>query len=113
MEINVRVEGLDGKKTSERILNHKAKMFTASTIARYMNPYVPMRTGALSQTYEISDTNYSITYTQPYAHRMYYGDGFNFNKEQHPQAQSRWAEPVKANYKPVIAHEVTTYIKRG
>lgn len=114
MEVKVRVDGLDAKKTADRILNHRVQIFTAETIQRYMNQYVPMRTGALSQTFTIKQSEpYGIEYTQPYAHRLYYGDGFNFNKEQHPKAQSRWADPVNANYKPVIAKEVTAFIKRG
>lgn len=114
MEVKVKIDGLDPKKTANRILNRRAQIFTAETIQRYMNQFVPMRTGALSQTFIVRKSEpYGIEYTQPYAHRMYYGDGFNFNKEQHPQAQSRWANPVNVNYKPVIAKEVTAYIKRG
>lgn len=114
MEVKVRIDGLNAKKTADRILSHRVQIFTAETIQRYMNQYVPMRTGALSQTFVIKQSEpYGIEYTQPYAHRMYYGDNFNFNKEQHPKAQSRWADPINANYKPVIAKEVTAFIKRG
>lgn len=114
MEVKVKIEGLNPQQTMNRILNHRVQVFTAETIQRYMNQFVPMRTGALSQTFTIRQSEpYGIEYTQPYARRMYYGDGFRFNKEQHPQAQSRWAEPVNANYKPVIAKEVTAFIKRG
>ena len=114
MEVKVKIEGLDPKKTANRILNHRAQIFAAETIQRYMNQFVPWRTGALSQTFTIKQSEpYGIEYTQPYAHRMYYGDNFSFDKEQHLQAQSRWANPVNANYKPVIAKEVTAYIKRG
>lgn len=114
MEVKVKIEGLVPQQVSKRLLGRKAQIFTAETIQRYMNQFVPMRTGALSQTFTIKQSEpYGIEYTQPYAHRMYYGDGFNFRKEFHPKAQSRWADPVNANYKPVIAKEVTQAIRSG
>lgn len=132
MEVKVKIEGLNPQQTMNRILNHRVQVFTAETIQRYMNQFVPMRTGMLSQTFIIRQSEpYGIEYIQPYARRMYYGDGFHFRRsdkddynkdgtrkkgvslEFHPKAQSRWAEPVNANYKPVIAKEVTASIKRG
>ena len=42
-----------------------------NALARYLNPYVPMQTGTLSQSTIISPDR--VTYTQPYAHYQYSG----------------------------------------
>lgn len=97
-------------RTIRRILNDNVGIFVAETCARYMNPYVPMRTGALSQTY--TSKPYEVEYEMPYAHYIYNGDHFKFRKEFHPKAQAHWDRPVQANYTAQIAHEVSEYIRR-
>ena len=108
MAIKIKMSNPD--RTMDRILSDEVGIFTAETCARYMNPYVPMRTGALSQTYTTEP--YEVTYEQPYAHYQYTGDGFNFNKELHPLAQAHWDRPVQDNYTKVIAREITKFIRR-
>lgn len=114
MQFSFQLEDFNATKTAKRFADTKIQAFTAETIARYMNPYVPMRTGMLSQNYTIKMTEpYGIEYQQPYAQKCYYGDHFRFRKEFHPKAQSRWANPINENYKPAIAKEVTDAIKKG
>ena len=108
--MKVSVQIFNPKKTMNRILDDDVGIFMAETCARYMNKYVPMQTGMLSQNFETKP--FAVTYTQPYARRMYYGDGFNFSKEQHPLARSHWDVPVQKNNRVKIAKEVTQYISR-
>lgn len=108
--MGIKLEINNPRLTTDRILNDKVGIFVAETCARYMNPYVPMRTGMLSQTYTTEP--YKVTYEQPYAHYQYEGVDFNFNKEMHPKAQAHWDKPVQDNYTEVIAREVSEYIRR-
>ena len=61
-------------------------------LARYCHPYVPYLHGPLSETVEV--TPECVRYIQPYARRQYYGDDFNFTKDYHPLATSRWDEAM-------------------
>ena len=89
-------------------------LFTAETSARYMDPFVPMRDGFLSQTYEtgVDDTGGFVKYTQPYAYYQYNGEDFNFNKEQHPLATHHWDEAMMVSYGDKLAREVDRARKR-
>lgn len=55
---------------------------------------IPMNDGHLMDSRKIrySDkmSSATITLTQPYARRMYFGDDYNFQKVNHANAQSRW-----------------------
>lgn len=118
MEVKIKVEGLNPQQTMKRILNQRAQKFTAVTIARYMDQFVPYLHGDLSKNYIIKDSATSdgceIEYQMAYAHRQYNGnDHTHYTKETHLNATHHWDRPVSANYKPAIASEVTAYIKRG
>ncbi len=54
------------------------------------DPYVPYNTGRLSENVTVNSDG--ITYHQPYARRVYYGDYMNFRKDKHPLATARWNE---------------------
>ena len=73
-------------------INQKLNLFMAQECMRLMNPFVPMDTGALSQTVETkADSKRGIVhYLVPYAHRQYTGELFNFSKEKHPLATHHW-----------------------
>lgn len=90
--------------------NQRAKLFLAETCARYFNPYVPMQTGTLSQTYETEPGK--IIYDQPYADRIYNGHEFNFSKEKHPQASAEWDKPAMSAHRNQIAKEVQAFIRK-
>lgn len=89
-------------------------IFAAESAARYMNPFVPMQTGVLSQTYETGcdELGGFVRYTQPYAHKQFNGDSFNFSKEQHPLATSHWDKAMLAVNGEKLASEVSLYRKR-
>lgn len=72
--------------------NKAFNIYQAQSLERYMNPFVPMQTGILSQTTSISADSLAgyVTYNSVYASRQYHGTGFNFSTEQHPLATSEW-----------------------
>lgn len=99
------------KKTVDRICNNeKLGKFMAETTARYMDKFIPMDSGMLAQNFTTEP--FVITYTQPYAHRMFDGEGFNFSKDKHPLAQARWDKACKSAHSKDIAKEVEEYLKR-
>jgi hypothetical protein len=71
-----------------------------SIVIRDSDPFVPFDTGTLSKTpMAASDkADGQIVYDTPYAKRMYYGDGYNFSPDSHPQATSRWFEHAKSEH---------------
>lgn len=72
--------------------NKAFDIYVAERAAAYMNPFVPMRKGVLSQNYVtgVDDRGGFVKYTSPYAHYQYNGVGFDFSKEQHPLATHHW-----------------------
>ena len=79
-----------------------------------MNPFVPMESGMLSQTFLTSaDTNTGyVEYIQPYAHYQYVGEDLNHSKEMHPLATSYWDKAMWIAKKGQVAKEVDAYRKR-
>lgn len=100
---------IDQQRLMNKYFDKDLGIFVAETCARYMNPYIPMDTGALSQNY-ITEP-YKVTYTSVYARRIFYGEGMNFSKEKHPLATARWDRATEAAKKGAIAREVERYIK--
>lgn len=101
----------------------KVKLAMHNALAKEMNPYIPMQSGTLSQTVEITPER--VRYTQPYAHYQYtgivYGPNFpitengvivgwfsppgpgskhpteraiNYSTEMHPLATHHWDEAM-------------------
>lgn len=111
MSVKVKVDTSGVSKKVDRICRHEGVgIYAAETLARLMTPYVPMDTGTLSQSY--TTTPYKVIYNQPYAHRLYEGDGFNFSREKHPLATAHWDEAVKTAKGKQLADEITKYIRR-
>ena len=81
-----------------------------NALARYCHPYVPYLHGPLSETVEV--TPECVRYTQPYARRQYYGDNFNFTKDNHPLATSRWDEAMMRDRGEEFCDEVSALIAR-
>lgn len=103
-------EWFDENKTLKRILgNNRVGTFVASTCERFMNPYVPMDTGMLAQNTLVEP--FKVTYNQPYAHRQFNGNGFNFSRDMHPLATSHWDKAMQSARGNDIANEVSIYIR--
>lgn len=82
---------------------------TASTeAARLMEPFVPMRSGDLKNS-AVTDVPWQVRYTMPYARRLFYGEGFRFDTEHHPEARSRWDKGID---KAALADTLTEAARR-
>lgn len=98
------------KATVDRIFSDKVGKFTAQTFARYADKFVPMDTGALSQTYVIRP--FEVEYTVPYAKKVYTGTHINFRPDHHPLATALWDKPTMDAHEKQIAEEITQFIAR-
>lgn len=93
--------------------------FFTQLCAIHMDKYVPFDTGALAETvvidgaptYNVSESY--ITYSQPYAHRIYEGDDLNFKPDMHPLATSRWDKQMVTAEMSEIEDELQSFIDRG
>lgn len=104
-KINVQI---DIPKVYARVTSPQNMLFASTTLARYLDPYVPFRSGVLART--ARPTTRGVEYIQPYARRMYYGERFNFTKAYHPLATAKWLDPLK--YNKTKMKEYTTEIER-
>ena len=85
--------------------------FAASTCAKHMNKYVPMRDGNLRQ-YKIEQNK--IVYDSPYAHAQYVG--YTKGQVQNyttPGTGPYWDERMKSAEMPDVIREVQAFINRG
>jgi len=113
-------------KELQKIVSPDATRYLLQQWYIKMFPYIPFVTGTLASTSDIAierspdaamveaieGIDQIIHFKAPYAERMYYGDGFNFTKDQHPQAQARWAEVAADLYGEELSRELTEFIKR-
>lgn len=115
-------------------LDEKLQKITGADATRFllqqwyikMFPYIPFVTGTLASTTDIEQTrspdqsmlealdgiDQSIHFKAPYASNMYYGDNFNFTKDQHPLAQARWAQVAADLHGEELSRELAEFIKR-
>lgn len=59
--------------------DHRARVFVAKEVARFSDPYVPMRQGRLKNTVHVASDGSRLTYPQPYAHYQYEGKVYGPN----------------------------------
>lgn len=84
---------IDSRKILDNVVgknNVKAKKFFANELRTVTDPFVPLREGYLKNSATIAIDGSFIQYNMPYARRLWFGDGFNFNGA--PQRGSRWVE---------------------
>lgn len=91
-----------------------ALVFLASEARRLMNPYVPMDTGALADTVDtyVENGTGKVHYRQPYARRLFFGEGYNFSMEKHPKAAARWDEAMLRDRKADLVRAVQNFVRR-
>lgn len=111
MEITFKWNKSESKIINDVGINQKFNLFMAQECMRLMNPFVPMDTGALSQTVETkADSKRGIVhYTVPYAHRQYNGTSFNFSKEKHPLATHHWDKAMLTAKKTQLIKTLEKY----
>lgn len=111
MKIKVeKVELKNEKETIRRIFGDGVKVYANDRLHAYCSPYVPMDTGMLDQTVDI--TKDYVHYKVPYAHRVYEGKGMNFSQDKHPLATSHWDDAMKVAKGQQLADDITAYIKK-
>lgn len=99
--------------------NGPVQAFFTQLCAIHMDKYVPFDTGALAETVVIDGnvtSNVSesyITYTQPYAHRIYEGDDFDFQTDKHELATSHWDKQMVTAEISEIEEELQNFVNRG
>lgn len=98
---------------TDRIITNNTRLgiFMAETCARYMNKFIPMDTGMLSQNFITKP--FKVIYNSPYAHRVFFGEHFNFSKEQHPLATARWDIACGRADGNRIAKEINSFMRRN
>ena len=69
-------------------LDDEAKLFLTNTAYKLMNDYIPMDTGNLAWTVDI--TPEYLHFKVPYAEKMYEGDQLHFRKDDHSLATAHW-----------------------
>lgn len=101
------------KIISDLGVNQKLNLFMAQECMRLMNPFVPMDTGALSQTVETKADNERgiVHYLVPYAHYQYTGESFNFSKEKHSLATHHWDEAMLIAKRNELVKTIDNYRK--
>ena len=106
-------------KTLNRIIkdsgiNDNTALFAASEARKLMNDYVPMKTGALSNTAEISVVNGRgvVFYVQPYAKSCYYGEMKKFSVDRHEKASAFWDKAMLLANRGVLSKSVGNFVNK-
>ena len=107
MDVNVK---LYTKEAFQRLFTRDTLFYANSRLQAYCDPYVPFRTGNLSQ--DVTVTADGVTYNRSYAKYPYNGDGMDFNIDIHPLATSKWDRAMAAAKGQQLADDIKDYIER-
>jgi len=114
------------ERALQKATSPDVKRFFLMDWYRKMFPYIPFVTGMLASTMDIEmqrtpeqsmlagleSIDQNIHFKAPYASNMYYGDGFNFTKDQHPLAQARWAQVAADLHGEELVNDLREFIRR-
>lgn len=101
---------LNAKAIEQRYCSDRVRLFAHNELWRLCDKYVPMRTGTLAGTVEI--TPEYVRHVVPYAARMYYGVGFNFSTEKHALATAMWDKVAMETQRDKLTRAVAAYMRR-
>lgn len=93
-----------------RIFSNDVLYYANSRLYAYCDPYVPFRTGMLSQ--DVTITKDAVTYNRDYAQKVHDNGSLNFTKDFHPLATANWEKSMAAAKGQQLADDITDYIKR-
>lgn len=111
MRVKVDLSGVQ-KKLDSIANNREVGLVLADACARYMDQYLPFRTGTLAKQV-IINIPFQVTYETDYAKRVYRADGITIHTENgHPNATDHWDQAMIASHENQIAKEVTRFIER-
>ena len=111
MAIRLTVKNNVSPKKYRAILNNKALwVFGAAQWHRLYTPFTPMQSGQLANNIKIEPKR--ILHLVPYSKAMYYGEQYNFRKDKHAKATSRWDKAAKPTQFKKLVRAMDAYIKR-
>lgn len=128
----VKVTIFDPEKTRKRIFDDATMKYAHTRLQALCDPYVPMDSGTLSQTVEI--TPEYVHYKSPYAHYQWEGKLYvaengspwagrdeakkptdrdlDYSTDKHPLATSHWEQAMAVAKGQQLADEISEYLKR-
>ena len=114
MGFDVKLKKSIGQIVSDSGVNDSARIFAAEEAMKLMDEYVPMNTGALAQSAEVSvrDGKGIVYYSKPYAAVCYYGDKRNFSREKHQKASAFWDRAMMQGAGKDFVKSVESFIKK-
>lgn len=127
IEVKVEIDPSQLQTRLENLINDDETMYQLhDALARFCNPYVPMDTGTLAQTTQITPEH--VRYTQPYAHYQYMGELYlaangsswakkdehkypsgkplHYSKEAHELASKEWDKAMLSDRREEFTQEV-------
>lgn len=107
--MNISVEIFNPKKTFKRIFSDDVRKYAHTRLHAYCSPYVPMDSGALDQTVDITPDY--VHYKSPYAH-FQWERNLKYSIDKHPLATSHWERAAMTAKGDRLAEDIETYIKR-
>ncbi len=84
--MNLRID-LNEPKILEKVTGDRFGLLVSNEWKRLIDPYTPRDTGVMQDTAVLGA--FYIHYKTPYATRIYYGEGFNFQKK-NPYSTYEW-----------------------
>lgn len=84
--MNVRID-LNEPKILAKVQNDRFGLLVSNEWKRLIDPYTPRDTGTMQDTAALNP--WQIHYKTQYATRIYYGEGFNFQKK-NPYSTYKW-----------------------
>ena len=110
-QVKVRIN-VDLEKAGQSKITDDVKLYAAKDMHRLMTPYVPMDTGMLMQTVDISKRG--VHYKVPWARRQYNGVNFRHNRDKHPLATAEWAKAMMTAQGDKLLRDIQRFIaKKG
>ena len=106
IEFDIDVNGIVNK-----VVTPTLKKYIHARLWSFCDEYVPFMEGTLSSNVRFTEDG--LTYLVPYAAKMYAGDGFNFRKDYHDKATSRWNEAMMVAKGDLLAKDIENAIKAG
>jgi Minor capsid. len=99
----------------------KLRKYLAARVKLHCDPYVPMRSGTLKNTAQISSDGSELVYNQPYAHYQYHGMAMAGRAPKHytgkplrhngaPMRGPHWEKRMLADHVHDLEQEVAAFI---
>lgn len=120
------------KEIINRIFDDETITYIHTRLHAFMSPFVPMDSGALDQTVDITPD--CVHYKSPYAHFQWTGKVFvdergstwarrseskhqinkdlQYSKDQHPLASSHWEKAMMTSKGDEFCKDITDYLRK-